>query len=54
MPYKDKKKQRAAMKAISRKYRARQREKIQTLRSQFPDIYSVIFGKPLTRRAKKK
>jgi hypothetical protein len=52
MPYKDKKKQRAAMRKISKEYRARQRQNIQKLKSQFPDIYTVIFGKPL-RRSKK-
>ena len=54
MPYKDPKKQRTAMKKISRDYRKRQREAKKKLALQFPDIYTIIFGKPLPRRAKKK
>jgi len=53
MPYKDPKKQRAAMKKISRDYRKRQSEAKKKLALQFPDVYTLVFGKPLRRRSQK-
>jgi len=41
MPYKSKKKHAAYM----REYRKRQKQQLKELQEQFPDVYTLLFGK---------
>lgn len=57
MPYKDPERQRQAQIIIQRRYRKRQKLKLQklssVLRVKQPDLWKEIFGKPQKRRAKR-
>lgn len=50
MPFKSKKKRNEYMK----KYREKQKKKIQELQHQFPDVYTLIFGQEKKARRKRK
>jgi len=49
MPYKSKKKRAEYM----RKYRKKKKKELEKLKTQFPDIYTLVFGKPKARRSRK-
>lgn len=49
MPYKSKKKRAEYM----RKYREKKKKELQKLKQQFPDVYTLVFGKPKPKKKKK-